>query len=208
MSYMNEDHGNEHEHGSGELGDYAHPTAPAAQRACATHEIPPIPTAGPGIAGPTAPLLAKQASLSDPPAADSAQVSQPSASTQDPLDRRGSDEIPESFANVARIVERSAMNEKDRLEIFLDMLLQMSPMLHGIAVASTWDSRRVAKLFTAAPRSSPLPSDSHGRDAGGGRVQKPDHPVAAEQGTASQIWTDMATDNSARDRDNASGTAG
>ena len=172
MSSMNEDHGSEQNRDGGVLGGNDQPDDPAARQEPTTMKSPPNPAAGPG---PTHPVAApsEQVALAASLAGASTKASLGARPPKDPSATERPDEIPESFANVARVVERSAMCEKDRLEIFLDMLRQMSPTLHAFAVASGWDSCRIGQLFVAAPAAPAVPippSDLPGRDGGGDRL--------------------------------------
>ena len=119
MSSMNEDHGN-HASGGGGLEADGQPQAPAPPHAHArklpTPKAPPIPDTGPASSAPVtkSPAELANASFSPPIADDPAQPSQhPKQGTlvaQDP------DTIPESFASVTRIVDRSATPE-----VYLDI---------------------------------------------------------------------------------------
>ena len=110
------------------------------------------------------------------PADDSVEASLNAKPAQISPTAKRLDGPPESFANVVSIVERSAMPEQDRLEIYLGILHQMSPTLHGFAAAAGWDSSRVAKLLTTGSGIFPPPVDlgSSGRDDGGERLRERD----------------------------------
>ena len=93
------------------------------------------------------------------PADDSVEASLHATPAQISPTAKRLDGPPESFANVVSIVERSAMPEQDRLEVYLDILHKMPPTLHDFATAASWDSNRVATLLTTGPGILPPPVD-------------------------------------------------
>ena len=111
------------------------------------------------------------------PADDPVQASRSATPAQISSTAKRLDGVPESFANVVSIVERSAMPEQDRLDVYLDILRKMSPTLHGVATAAGWDPNRVATLLTTGPGILPPPVDlgSSRRDDGGGRLREQGH---------------------------------
>ena len=153
---MNEDHGSEQNRGGGCSGGYDQPDDPAARHEPTTLKSPPIPAVGPGYAGPVA-ARSEQAALGALPADGSTQSSHVVAPTPVPSAATNPGGHPESFANIVGIVERSAMPETDRREVYLDILRRMSPTLHGIASTSQWDSSRIARMLTGSSDSRNLP---------------------------------------------------
>ena len=158
---MNEDHGSERNRDGGCLGGNDQPDEPAARHAPTSLKSPPNPTAGPGYAGPAASPFVGEA-LDALPASGSTQPSHAAAPARVPSAQNNLDETPESFANIVGIVERSAMPEMDRREVYLDILRRMSPTLHGIASASQWNSSRLAQLLTTGPGSARSPPPTFG----------------------------------------------
>ena len=155
MSSMKEDHGREHANGDGGSGVDDQPRAPAPQCEPTTPQVPPTPLAGPVSAGPLSKTLATQDDLDRPPTVvGSQQLTHPPPPARDPGRPVA---LQESFSDVVQIVERSAMPEPVRREVFLELLRKMSPTLHELAVSMVWDSRRIAQALS--PESgNPLPS--------------------------------------------------
>ena len=154
---MNNDHGSVRPSGGGCEAGGGQPNVPAPRYVPATPKSPPKKTESGQKQSPGEQISPERTKSPVKPADDPVEASLNATPAQISPTAKRLDGPPESFANVVSIVERSAMPEQDRLEIYLGILHQMSPTLHGFAAAAGWDSSRVAKLLTTGSGIFPPP---------------------------------------------------